>query len=244
MNYEIDQHLLSARGVPFFRPDGNFSSRELKIRGFTTFACSPVQSLSRAEERLRAVQQQVKRGRHQELVHLLDEHPEFIAKSWVRGALVKWLETGRSYRQRGRPKGSLCNPLITAGVVTELIGSKSGITKAEAFQWVADHLHMSCDTVRDQYYNARNQERFRPLLISTDDRETPISLHENDDAELVTSGKSITRTLAQSEEGPMTITFHGLDQKPGRSSSSGDNAYVVTGCYVRPNVDLRPIGQR
>ncbi len=211
--YDITPCRLVAYGVPTLNPAVHkVSPKEIEISGFTTLETSVEEAQRRSDGMLKAVFQQLKKGNHQELVNLLDEHPQFIAVPRIRYELAKWVASGRSYRQPGRPrKGALRHPLIVAGIVDELMSGDLQMNKGEAFACVADWLCISASTARDYYYDARSQERFKPILMRTGPRiTTPIEANLGqaiETAELLECGKKVRRTLANTADGNIVATF-------------------------------------
>lgn len=210
---EIAPCQVVAYGVPRLNPAVNqVGPKEVEISGFTTLDTSAADSQRRADGMLKAVFRQLKKGDHQALVNLLDEHPQFIAVPRIQFELAKWIRSGRSYRKPGRPrKGAFRHPLVVAGIVDELI-SRKFMKKGEAFEWVADHLCIDASTARDHYYNARSQARFKPLLMQTGPQ-TTIDVDESfrrvlETAELLECGKPVMRTLEETSDGEITVTFN------------------------------------
>lgn len=157
--YEISPCQLVAGGMPILNPTPNrIDAKEIEILGFVTLVTTVEEAQRRSEGLLKVVYQQLKKGDHQPLVNLLDEHPQFIGIPRIRIALTKWIGTKRSYRKPGRPrKGSLRHPLVIAGIVDSLMSGSSSMTKGDAFECVADWLCISASTARDNYYNAQSQ---------------------------------------------------------------------------------------
>lgn len=211
--YDITPCRLVACGVPTLNPAlQKVSPKEIEISGFTTVETSVEEAQRRSDGMLKAVFQQLKKGNHQALVNLLDEHPQFIAVPRIRYELVKWVATGRSYRQPGRPrKGALRHPLVVAGIVDELMTGDLQMNKGDAFACVADWLCISASTARDHYYDARIQERFKPFLMRTGPRiTTPLAGNLGqvlETAELLECGKEVRRTLANTADGNIVATF-------------------------------------
>jgi hypothetical protein len=205
-----------ADAVPLVAQEEDFSNpQELQIRGLTTFATSLEEAQARIDGLLREVDQRLRKGDHQGLVDILDDHPQLVAHPWVRQELVKWLATGRSYRKPGRRRGSVYRrALVVAGIVEELIRRGLAENKERAFCWLADHHYMSYDAAKYQYYQAWNDERFKPILFNLAAEPKSVSGQEFFDihskAEVLKAGQSITRTLAKLPEGPVTATFFGL----------------------------------
>ncbi len=202
-----------AYGVPTLDPAlHDVGPKEIEISGLTTMETSVEEAQRRSDGMLKIVFQQLKEGNHQELVNLLDEHPQFIAVPRIRYELGKWVTSGRSYRQPGRPrKGALRHPLIVAGIVGELMSGDLRMNKGDAFARVADWLCISASTARDYYYDARCQERFKPILMRTGPRiTTPIEANLGqaiETAELLECGKKVRRTLAHTADGSIVATF-------------------------------------
>ena len=211
--YDITPCRLVAYGVPTLDPAVHrVDPKEVEISGLTTIETSVEEAQRRSDGMLRAVLQQLKKGNHQALVNLLDEHPQFIAEPRIRYELAKWISTGRSYRQPGRPrKGELRHPLIVAGIVDDLMSRDLHMNMGDAFECVADWLCISASTARDYYYDARSQERFKPILMRTGPRMTaPIEANLGqaiETAELLECGKEVKRTLANTAEGTIVATF-------------------------------------
>jgi len=211
--YDITPCRLVAYGVPTLSPTVHqVGPKEIEISGFTTMETSVEEAQRRSDGMLKVVFQQLKEGNHQELVNLLDEHPQFIAVPRIRYELGKWVTSGRSYRQPGRPrKGALRHPLIVGGIVGELMSGDLRMNKGDAFARVADWLCISASTARDYYYDARCQERFKPILMRTGPRiTTPIEANLGqaiETAELLECGKKVRRTLAHTADGSIVATF-------------------------------------
>jgi len=212
-SYEITPCQIIADGVPTMSPGlHKVGPKEIEISGFTTLETTVEDAQRRSDGMLKFVFQQLKKGNHQPLVNLLDEHPQFIAVPRIQCELAKWISTGRSYRQPGRSrKGALRHPLIVAGIVDALTSAESTMSKGDAFECVASWLCIATSTARDHYYNARNQERFKPLLMQIGPRKTnPIKENHGqviETAELLGCGESLTRTLTDTAEGDIVVTF-------------------------------------
>ena len=205
-----------ADAIPLVAQEEDFSNpKELRIRGLTTLPTSLEDSQARVDCRLREVARRLKQGDHQGLVDILDDHPSLIAHRWVRQELVRWLATRRSYRKPGRKTGTFFRrALVIAGIIEELLRRGLAPNKEQAFNWFADHEHMSYDAAKYQYYQAWKDERFKPILFEINsegrlrtDKETSEILSN---AEVLEPGKTITHTLAEFSEGPLTVTFSGL----------------------------------
>ena len=212
-NYEITPCQLVAYGIPKLDPAVHqVGPKEIEISGLTTLETSVDAAKRRSDGMLKGVYRELKKGNHQPLVNLLDEHPHFIAVPQIRQQLAKWISTLRSYRQPGRPrKGALRHPLIVAGIVDVLMSGEFQLSMGDAFARVADWLCISASTARDHYYNARNQERFKPLLMETGPRIiTPLGENlgqQLETAELLECGKEVRRTIANTAYGKIDITF-------------------------------------
>jgi len=211
--YEVTPCQLIAGGMPILNPIPNrIDAKEIEISGLVTLVTTVEEAQRRSEGLLKVVYQQLKKGDHQPLVNLLDEHPQFIGIPRIRIAFAKWIGTKRSYRKPGRPrKGCLRHPLVIAGIVDSLMAGSSSMSKGDAFECVADWLCISASTARDNYYNARSQERFKPLLMQYDsETTTPIEANFGqviEAAELLESGTVVRRTLANTTGDNIVATF-------------------------------------
>ena len=213
---EVSPFRLATSGVALIAPEADVTDpTNLDASGVTTLPMSLDQAMSRAEEQLLAVKRAVKEGNHQPLVNLLDDHPEFSAHPWVQNQLVKWRSTGRSYRKRGRTRGSFeWHPLVIVAVVRALKQRNLATSNEDAFEWLVDNWGIRYETVRYQYYRAWREHRFRAVLFQTPFwriQHTPEEYKQMlAEAEPLEPGKSITRKLADFPEGPLTVTFEGL----------------------------------
>ena len=212
--YDVKRCQLVANGVPTLNLAVNpVGPKEIEISGFTTLETTVDEAKGRSDEMLKVVFQQLRKGNHQALVDLLDEHPQFIAVPRIRNELTKWVATRRSYRRPGRPrKGALRHPLVVAVIVDELASGEFGMNKGDAFEWVADHLCISASTARDHYYNAKNQARFKPLLMQTDPQTTTrvdINLEQLlETAELLEPGNPVIGTLDETANREISVSFN------------------------------------
>ena len=211
--YEITPCQLVFGGMPKLHPQSEyFDAKTFEISGIDTLETTVEGAQCRSDHLLAFVFQQLKQGDHQPLVNLLDEHPEFVANQQIRIELKKWVSTRRSYRKPGRPrKGALRHPLIIAGIVDGLTTRALRMSKGSAFECVADWLCISASTARDNYYLARSQERFKPLLMQTGPNLTaPIETEIGraiEQSELLESGKEVRRILANTADGNIVATF-------------------------------------
>ena len=215
-SYEATPCRLVADGVPLLAQEEDLTNpKEVLVRGIETLPTSIEDAQARVNGRLQEVERRLKRGDHQGLVDILDDHPRLIAHPWVRAELIKWLATGRSYRKRGRRRRTFFRcALVIAGIVEELIRRGLAANKEQAFHWLADHWQMSYDSAKFQCYQAWKDERFKPILfeiassqrVQTSEEITQVL----SSAKMVKSGTSVTRTLAEFQEGPLTLTIEGL----------------------------------
>ena len=216
MRYEAIPCRLIAYGIFHVAPEENFSTpKHVQIRGRTTLPTTVEDAQRRAEDRIRYVKYRLRRGDHQALVNLLYDRPEFITDPWVRKELLKWRATGRSYQRRGREMGSFIrHPLVVVAVVEELLQRGRVKSKAEAFSWLEDRGWLSAAALRDSYYRARREERFKPVLIPNPNRAkliTEVEFHQAiSGAVPLEPGKTITHTLADFPEGTLSLTLEGL----------------------------------
>ena len=103
---------------------------------------------------------------------------------------------------------------MVAAVVDELLLRGQVKSKAEAFRWLEDRGWLSATALRDSYYQARRQERFKAALVQNPDRARLITESEFNQAVsgavMLDSVKTITHTLAEFPEGTLILTFEGL----------------------------------
>ena len=202
--------------TPQFAPEENFRTpKHVRLRGVTTLPTTFDDARLNTEARIRHVRYRLRMGDHQALVNLIDDSPEFVNDPWVKDELVKWLATGRSYRRPGRQMGSFIrHPLVVVGAVDELLKRDWVDSKAEAFRWLQDRGWLSANTARDTYYQSPREERFQAALFQDTHQARLITEEELDhavsEAVVLEPGKTITHTLAEFPEGPLTLTFEGL----------------------------------
>jgi hypothetical protein len=215
MRYEAIPCRLIAHGILHVAPEEDFSTpKHVRVRGVTTLQTSIENAQRRSDEWTRNVREQLRRGDHQALVDLLYDRPEFGADPWMLKEYLKWRATGRSYQKRGRKMGSFTrHPLMVAAVVEELLKRDLVNSKAAAFPGLEKRRWLSATAARDSYYRAWREERFKPVLIQDRSRARLITEQEFNQAigsaVVLESGATITHTLAQFPEGPVTMTFDG-----------------------------------
>ena len=211
--YEIEPCQIVIPGVPLIAKSEDFSdSEQIRIAGFRTLETSAKRALRVADEMLKPVRQELKKGRCKELLKLLETRPEFHDHPWVREEVAKWLRTGRSYSKRGRRIGSFKrHPLITAAVVQEIIERELRPNKHAAFDWLEEQDWLNYETAKRQYDQAMNERRFRAVLIQNSIWSTPRPRLKARRlirrADQLHAGQSITRTLFESPSGPVTVTL-------------------------------------
>lgn len=205
---------IGLKGIPQIADNDPLkNSGAICAEGISTLPTSIDEANERSQAMLRHVRNRIRHGDHQALVNLLDDHPEFSAHAWVRQELIKWRRSGRSFRKRGRTRGSVTfHPIVIAGVVSELKKRDLTDTNERAFEWLARTWPISYDTARSKYYQARREERFKAVLIEDPISATLRSAEEIeetvDEAELLEPGKEIKRTV-ETPGGVVKIAFQG-----------------------------------
>lgn len=211
--YENEPCQIVIPGIPLIAESEDLTDcDQVRIRGVTTHKTSAKEALRLADAMLKPVRRQLKNGRCQELLKLLETRPEFIDHPWVREEVIKWLKTGRSFSKRGRRIGTFKrHPLIVAAVVQEIIKREWKSNKYPTFSWLEEQDWHNYETARKHYDRAMNEKRFRAVLIQNSIWSTPrprlkarrLIRH----AEHMHKGQSITRTLCDLPAGPVTVRF-------------------------------------
>lgn len=211
--YDVEPCQIAIPGVPLLADSENFSdSNQIRIAGVRTLETSAKQALRLADALLKPVRRQLKNGRCQELLRLLETRQEFSAHPWVREEVRKWARTGRSFNKRGRRIGTFKrHPLIVAAAVDELITRQWASNRERAFVWLADNNWLDYDAAKKRYYQAIGEERFRAVLLQNSIWSTPRPKLKARRlirrADQLHAGQSITRTLFESPSGPVTVTL-------------------------------------
>ena len=200
-------------GIPAIDRSENFSDKNrIRLIGVTTFEMSARQALALADEMLKPVRQQLKKGRCQELLKLLATRPEFIDDPWIRGQIIKWIKTGRSFTKRGRRFGTFRrHPLIVVAAADYLRSTMDVPNKERAFCWLDERDWLDYDAAKKRYYQGIGEKRFRAVLIRK-----PVGLIARprlkarrliQRADRLRARQSITRTLFETPAGPVTMTI-------------------------------------
>ena len=211
--YEIEPCQIVIPGVPLIDKSEDFSdSEQVRIAGLRTLETSAKRALRLADEMLKPVRQDLRNGRCKELLKLLETRPEFIDHPWVREEVRKWARTGRLFTKRGRRIGSFeMHPLIVASAVDELVVRQWASSRERAFIWLAEHGWLEYETAKKQYYQAIREQRFRAVLLQNSIWSTPRPRLKARRlirrADQLHAGQSITRTLYEFPEGPLTVTL-------------------------------------
>lgn len=162
--YEDIPFRLIVEVEPEFRNGSSRESLPLISGGHT----SPLQIERAAEETekiLRHYRRRVASGDRRALGELLDLNPWFAYVEWVTEAACDRLRNGLPLHGRGRPKGSICNPILITALVDYLVKSRRAKNQGEAFKWLAGHFPVSLERVRALYYEGRDDSRLRSILI-------------------------------------------------------------------------------
>lgn len=174
-------------------------------QGRTYGAASLVTNIDQAEQRgdkLFAKFEKVeKSGNLQDLFKLLHDHPELVLNDEVRDTLLRRGQARRFTPGPGRPRGSFeLHPLVVMGLVEELVGRARAKNLEEAFLQLTEmKLSTSYEAAKQAYYSAKNDLRFRAILIKTrSPRDDDMAEHFAERlrrVEKLEPGKSITRPI-------------------------------------------------
>lgn len=167
MPYDIEPCQVVLPGVPIIADSEQFSERDrLRIAGISTHSTSVERASNLADDLLRPVRLDLKRGRCRELLKLLERRPEFEAHPGVREQMYKYQRTGRSFTKRGRSIGSFkTHPLNVRAAVDSLISQGTVANREQAFAWLAGKGWSKYETAKKQYYLAARDDRFRAVLV-------------------------------------------------------------------------------
>ncbi len=183
------------------------------IQGVSTLPDSVGKAEQQADELLKRCRQRVGRGDPTAIVDLLRVNSAFIFNAWVREKLVKLLRAGRLGRKRGRPAGRfLVHPLVVVGLVEECVACGLAKNRHDAFARIAEWAgFLSYDRVKELFYQALQEERFRAILLKFPEFAQSVTAEEVAarlrKAETLRPGRPITRTVEDPQLGPVEITF-------------------------------------
>jgi hypothetical protein len=184
----------------------------IRWQGLRTLPTCVADAHKHSHELLRRTQWRVRRGDRRALAELLDYNPEFIAVRWVREEVLKRLAGDRSLRRRGRPAGSfVMQPLVVVGLVEELMASDRAKNPHTAFKQLESLTGMLYETTKRLYYQALSEPRFRAIFLTFPETSSQLTGEELarviGASEQLTSGRPSTRTLCETESGPLKVTF-------------------------------------
>ena len=223
--YEAIRTRMVFPGVPI-PAEGELSSRsargkgprsvnlkELPIQGVSTLPGSVGEAERQADALLKHCRQCVRGGNTTAIIDLLEANPAFILDAWVREKLVQFARAGRLRRKRGRPRGRfLAHPLVVVGLVEECLARGLAKNRYKAFAKVAEWVaFLSRDRVKQLFYQAWREERFRAILLKFPEFAQPVTVEEMTgrlrNAESLRPGSKITQTMKHPQLGPVEITF-------------------------------------
>ena len=181
------------------------------ISGVRTLVTSLTKADRLADELLCRCQHRVRAGQPWAILELLDINPEFIKHPWVRKAYFRFSASGRLRRSPGRPRGRYkVHPLCVLGLVEYLISTGEAKTREKAFGKLEEFGILSYVTAKRVFTKAINDKRFRAIALTFPELAWKLNkdeLAELNDAEMLTPGANIIRTVEDDRFGPITITF-------------------------------------
>ncbi|MEX2223217.1 MAG: hypothetical protein WEG40_15600 [Candidatus Rokuibacteriota bacterium] len=191
------------------------TSQEFPIAGARTLPCTTEGATREAAEMLEACKARVAGGDRWALTELLDANPAFIADSWVRYTLGRFIEQGVPLRRRGRIRGKYhFHPLIVVGLVEYLL--KKGVVPSvdQAFHRLEELRILAYDAAKELYYRTRREDRFRPIVLEFPELARRVSAEELAAlfpyVEMLDAGSRITRQFRDPERGDVEVAFQAL----------------------------------
>ncbi len=139
-------------------------------------------------------------------------YPGLICDRWVRETLVKLAKQRRLRRRQGRPTGWYrIYPLVVVALVEQLLSSGEVENAEEAFGELEELGVMSCESAQRLFYQARREERFRAILLTSPELARMVTAEEVAErvrkAETLQPGGPITRTVQHPQLGSVSITL-------------------------------------
>ena len=187
--------------------------KQLPIQGLSTLPGSVGKAERQADALLKHGRQRVRRGDTTAIIDLLEANPAFILDAWVREKLLQFWRSGRLRRKHRRPRGRfLAHPLVVVGLVEECLARGLAKNRYKAFAKVAEWVaFLSRDRVKQLFYQAWREERFRAILLKFPEFAQPVTVEEMTgrlrNAESLRPGSKITQTMKHPQLGPVEITF-------------------------------------
>lgn len=188
------------------------SPDDLLLQGITTLSGSVAVAEAKTDALLAECRRCVKRRDFATFLDYLDANPFLVWDKWVRETLQQLAKQKRLHRRRGRPKGGFeIHPLLVVGLVTQWIESGEAANVEQALHALAELEVMSYESVKDSYYRALRQTRFRPIFLKSPELARVATAEEaagwHSGAEVLPPGGTITRTVEDAQLGTVEITF-------------------------------------
>lgn len=185
---------------------------KLRFQGVSTLDASWEGAKARADELLEECRRRLRQRDVPGFFDLLGMYPGLICDRWVRDTLVKLANQRRLRRRRGRPTGWYrVYPLLVVALVEQLLSKKVVSKRKDAF-WELEKLGiMSYESAQGLFYQARREERFRAILLTSPELARMVTAEEVTDrvrkAETLQPGDPITRNVENSQLGSVDITL-------------------------------------
>jgi hypothetical protein len=145
-----------------------------------------------------------------ELWRVLEGSPSVVLDERLRKRIGALLKSGRLRKARGRPRNSSrFHPLLVYALVEELCTSGGCSSREAAFGAFGD-LGLGYWTAKALYNEARNDSRFRGLLLASKDLCRPATdeeLRALSNAKPLMRGQSVVQAVALDGVGPATLTI-------------------------------------
>lgn len=191
---------------------GDDHLQELSVVGAKSFDGNIEDALARTHKLLRECRDRVAGGDPWALLDLLDVYPDLIADVWVLETLLMLIRDGKLKRRRGRPFSSYkIHPLVVVGLVDALVSTGEAASLEKAFYTLAAYEFLSYNEAKRRYHAARRDDRFKPIIMQLEGQVKLISakelVRELANAEVLSPGQKISRTVEEPDIGPVTITF-------------------------------------
>lgn len=195
---------------------GRIDRKNYLIEGVKTLTASVDSASAYTNELLRKCRQRFKRRSDPTaIMNLLNDHPWLIADPWVREKFLRFVHSGRLRNPRGRPRGTFTvHPLLIYGLVQACVAAQLAKNRYRAFDWVSDRL--GCvypDRVKQLYDQAKQDSRFRAILLEFSDQAHPATAEEVAQfqaAEPLRPGQRITQTAEHPVLGKVEAVFEAM----------------------------------
>ena len=183
----------------------------LRFQGVSTLDASWEEAKARTDDILKECRCHLRNRDVPAFLDVLGMYPALICDRWVQETLIKLAKQRRLRRRRGRPTGwYTIYPLVVVALVEQLLLSGEVESQEEAFGELEKLGIMSFDSAQRLFYQARREERFRAILLTSPEL-ARVSAEELADrvrkAETLQPGGPITRTVEDPRLGSMSITL-------------------------------------